>query len=418
LKYAGLNQKRVLTEEAVKRGVEILNRTTVFDLVLDGSRVAGAIGTGTREEKIMLFRTKSVVLTTGICARLYPGPTPGWMFNMSDPPSTTGEGRAMAYRAGAELVNMEIPRRWAGPRYFARNGKGSWIGVVRDSSDKPVGPFVTKPDRRYGDAIGDYYSSLFEGYMKSGKGPVYMDCRGISEDDLQYMLWGLTNEGNAAFINHLKEERIDLRRNAVEFMTYELSTRGGILYNERAETSMKGLYAAGDEYFGGMSGAATLGWFAGENAATYAKMSGAAEPAGMASQVGQKNELLEGIRSRDTGASWQEVNVALAQVMLDYAGLVRSESLLRAGLSHLLRLKERAYKEMVAKNQHELMHCLEVLNSFDVGESIFVASLERKETRDDFVRSDYPFMNPQYNNKMLICKSVEGKSSTEWREKG
>jgi succinate dehydrogenase/fumarate reductase flavoprotein subunit len=81
-------------------------------------------------------------------------------------------------------------------------------------------------------------------------------------------------------------------------------------------------------------------------------------------------------------------------------------------------LKERAYKEMVAKNQHELMHCLEVLSSFDVGESIFVASLERKETRDDFVRSDYPFMNPQYNNKMLICKSVEGKSSTEWREKG
>lgn len=418
LKYAGQNQKRILTKEAGKRGAEIFNRVTVFDLLRNKSGIIGAVGVSTREEKVIIFRAKSVVLATGICARLYPSPTPGWMFNMADPPSTTGEGRAMAYRAGAELVNMEIPRRWAGPKYFARNGKGSWIGVVRDPSGKPVGPFVTKPDRRYGDAVGDYYSSLFEAYMKSGKGPVYMDCRGISEDDYEYMLWGLSHEGNTSLINHLKEEKIDLRKNAVEFMTYELSTRGGIFYNEKAETSIEGFYAAGDEYFGGISGAAVMGWIAGDNAAGYAKQSGISETDGAAHLIEKKKGLLEKVRNRETGATWQEVNTALAQVMYDYAGLTRSESLLQAGLGYLLRMKEKAYREIMAKNQHELMHCLEVLNAFDVGESIFIAALERKETRDDFIRSDYPFTNPQYNNKMLICKKVNGEAVTEWRHRG
>jgi succinate dehydrogenase/fumarate reductase flavoprotein subunit len=339
------------------------------------------------------------------------------MFNMSDPPSTTGEGRAMAFRAGAELVNMEIPRRWAGPKYFARNGKGSWIGVARDPQDHPVGPFVTRPDKQYGDAIGDYYASLFETYMNQGKGPVYMDCRGISEEDHRYMLWGLSNEGNTSLINHLEEENIDLRKNPVEFMTYELSTRGGIYYNEKAETSLKGLYAAGDEYFGGMSGAAVMGWIAGDHAAGNAARPKKDKTDGLNAQIDAKKNLLATIRRQENGASWKEVNIALAQIMKDYAGLVRSKSLLTAGLTYLRRLKKKAYKEIMAANPHELMHCLEVLNAFDVGESVFISALERRETRDDFVRSDYPFMNPQYTNKMLICRKIEGQTQTEWRER-
>ncbi len=155
---------------------------TVFTLLQNESGVCGAIGTGTREERVIFFKAKSVVLTTGICTRLYPGPTPGWMFNIADPPST-GEGRAMAYRAGAELVNMEMPRRWANPKYFARCRKGTWIGVVRDPMDKPVGPYVIQPNRRYGEVICDQYTSLFEERMRNGRGPTYMDCRGISEED-------------------------------------------------------------------------------------------------------------------------------------------------------------------------------------------------------------------------------------------
>jgi succinate dehydrogenase/fumarate reductase flavoprotein subunit len=191
LKYAGQNQKPILTREVRKRGGALINRVMVVDLLRDAHRITGAIGVDTREEKLILFQAKSVVLGTGNCVMLYPGPTPGWMFNRADPPSTTGDGRIMAYRAGAALVNMEMPRRWAGPKYFSRCGKATWIGVLKDPQGKSIGSFITKPDRRYGDAISDAYPTLFDDYARSGEGPVYMDCRGMSNEDYQYMMHGL-----------------------------------------------------------------------------------------------------------------------------------------------------------------------------------------------------------------------------------
>jgi succinate dehydrogenase/fumarate reductase flavoprotein subunit len=415
LKYSGQNQKTILTQEAQKRGVRIINRVMVFDLLRDGG-VIGALGVDTRVDGVKTFLAKSVVLSTGGCVRLYPGPTPGWMFNRADSPHTTGDGRAMAYRAGAELVNMEIPMRWAGPKYFARCGKATWVGVLRDAHDKPVGPFVKKPDRRYGDAIADAYKSLFEDYTKSGKGPVYMDCRGISDDDYQYMMYWMRHEGNTAMVHHLEKEGIDLKKNAVEFMTYEMTTRGGISYNEKAETSVKGLYAAGDEYFGGVSCAATFGWIAGENAANYSKQMAFSKLDKVRGEIDEKGDFFKRIRHRETGVTWQEVNVTLNQILSDYVGFIRYENMLKAGYSHLRRLKEKAYGTMMAKNQHELMHCLEVLNLLDIGEIIFVAVNERKETRDKYSRLDYPFTNPVLDGKILFCKQLGNKPVAKWRE--
>jgi len=415
LKYAGRNQKPILTREALKRDVKIVNRVLVFDLIRDDA-VIGAIGVHTREDKIIEFRAKSVIIATGGCKRLYPGPTPSWMFNQPSSPACTGDGRAMAYRAGAELLNMEGLHRQAGPKYFAKSGKGTWIGVIRNPDGKPVGPFVTKPDRQYGDVLADAYKSVFEDYAKSGHGPVYMDCRGISDEDYEYMTYWLEHEGNIALLNNLKEDGVDLRKNPVEFMSYEFCTRGGINYNERGKTSVKGLYAAGDEYVGGISGAATFGWMAGENAAKYVQEDAPeVDAAKEKTEIETMKDLLSSIRSREIGATWQEANVALQQIMQDYAGHIRSEFLLRAGLSHLRRLKEKVSSSMMAKNQHELMHCLEVLNLLDIGEVVFIAAIQRKETRGSNVRVDYPFTNPLME-KMLICRKVNDNPTTEWRE--
>ncbi len=414
LKYAGLNQKPILTREALKRGVEIMNRVMVFDLLSDGGAI-GAIGIGTREEKLIEFKAKSVVLGTGALARLYPSPVPGWMFNMSPVPNATGDGRAMAYRVGAELANIELPVRWAGPKYFARAGKGTWIGVLRDPQGKPVGPFVTKPERKYGDAASDIYTTMFEDYAKSGRGPIYMDCEGIPDEDFEYMMYWLRQEGNTALVNYLNEEAIDPRKKPIEFMTYEMRSRGGTYYNEKAETSVKGLYAAGDEFGGSISRAATFGWIAGENAVKYAKEVKPPDVEKVKAKIEEKKSLFEEIRSREVGANWKEVNVALQQIMYDHAGSIRSETLLKAGLNYLRRLKEKTYATMVAGNQHELMRCLEVLNLLDVGEVTFIAVNERKETRGRHIRPDYPFTNPILE-KLLIIKKVDGKPVSEWRE--
>lgn len=416
LKYAGLMQKPVLTTEARKRGVKIVNRVMVFELLGDDG-VAGAIGVSTREDKLIQFEAKSVVLGTGVLRRLYPGPTPGWAANVEYPGTTMGDGRAMAYRLGAELVNMEMLGLHAGPKYFIRSGQGTWVGVVRDPQGNPVGPFVAQPDRKCGDMVIGLNKSFFSDYAKSGRGPLYMDCRGISDEDLGYMKYWLKHEGNTALIDYLEEEGIDLRKNPIEFMTYDAYSVGTIRCNARAETSVKGLYAAGDETLGGISAAATFGWIAGENAARYAQGARLPSTDKMRRTVEEKKALLEDIRGREVGPDWREASVALQQIMNDYAGSIRSETLLEAGLSHLQRLKKKAYATMIARNQHELMRDLEVMNLLDLAELVFIAANERKETRGLHVRADYPLTNPLLDKRIAVRK-VDDKPVMEWKSAG
>jgi len=413
--YNGQNQKTVLTREALKRGAQIINRVMVFDLLCDES-VIGALGISTREDKLYEFRAKSIVLATGRCVRLYPSPVPGWMFNLAYSPSTTGDGRAMAYRAGAELANIEIPERWAGPRNFSRCGKGTWIGVLKDPQGRPVGPFVTVPDRKHGDPASDIYPTVFDDYAKSAKGPVYMDCAGMSDEDWEYMLHFFRHEGLTALVRHMEEEGIDPRKKPVEFGTYELMPRGGVYHGENGETLIEGLYTAGDESYssGGISIASTYGWITGENAAKRAKEVKLPDIEPKNAIIAEKEALLNEIKSRKVGADWKEANVALQQIMNDYAGSSRAETYLDAGSNHIKRLRKKVDSTLMASNQHELVHCLEVLDLFDVAEAVFIAAKERKETRGKFVRVDYPFTNPLLE-QFLLVRQQDGKPVTEWR---
>jgi succinate dehydrogenase/fumarate reductase flavoprotein subunit len=100
--------------------------------------------------------------------------------------------------------------------------------------------------------------------------------------------------------------------------------------------------------------------------------------------------------------------------MSDYAGSIRSESLLEAGHQHLRRLKQEAHETVIARNPHELSRVLEVLNLIDLGELVCVAARERKETRGQHNRTDYAYTNPVLD-KYLIVKNVDGQTVTEWR---
>ena len=419
LHYSGQDTKLVLTKQALKTGVKIVNRVMIHDLLTEGGKVWGAIGVDTREPRIIVFKAKSVILATGKFMRLFPGATPGWLFNVNTSPINTGDGRAMAYRAGCELTNLELSARWAGPRYFARNGKGSWMGVLRDPHGKPVGPFVTKPDKHTGDMTSDIYRDLFDDYTKSGRGPVYMDMAGISKEDYDYMKYWLIHEANTPILDFMEQEGADPREHPIEFMTYGMFTPGGIYYNEKGETPLKGLFAAGDEFYAFViAGAAVFGWLSGESAATYAKQAPSPEMSKAQPRVDEIKALCETILARDEGgAAWQEANIAVQQVMADYCGLVRSETLLQAGLSHFRRLKQKIHGSLKAQNQHELTRCLEVLNLVDLGELTFIAAQERKETRPGHRRVDHPYTNPLLNDQLLTIKKVDGKPATQWMKR-
>jgi succinate dehydrogenase/fumarate reductase flavoprotein subunit len=425
LKYAGNNQKEILTKEAKKRGVRIINHLPVIDVITKENEVIGAIGLNTRDDnpELKRFRTKSVLLSTGSATRLYPSTTPGWMFNIPFCPSDTGSGRAMAFRAGAKLINMEIPNRHAGPKYLARCGKATWIGVYRDPHGNPVGPFVKKPTKELGDITADVWNTVFTDMHRSGRGPVYIDCTTIDQKDLDYMMWGLIEEGNTGMLNYMKEEGIDVRKHRIEFRQYEPFLIGsrGIEIDINGETNVRGLFAAGDEvgnFRADISGAAIWGWIAGQSAAVRAREVNGFENAEESDLTEKRSQLLSGFMERESGPSWKESNLALQQIMNDYAGVeVRSETLLNAGLKYLRDLKKKVVDTMATENAHTLMRGLETLDLMECGEVIFMTALERKETRGMHKRSDFPFTNPLLQDKFLTIRQDEGETVMEWREK-
>jgi succinate dehydrogenase/fumarate reductase flavoprotein subunit len=320
----------------------------------------------------------------------------------------------MAYRAGAELKDLELVHRHAGPKYLARCGQATWVGVLRDIKGNPVGVWTDKPNRRYGDIATEVSKVIFEEYKKSGRGPAYMDMNGISKEDLDYMIHWMKNEGNVAIIDYLKEEGIDFGKAAVEFQTYEMQVDGGIRANHLGETRAKGLFAAGDEVFPTISHAAVFGWSAGESAAKHTKETKAPKMMDATEHINSRKMLLEEIRNRKEGTRWQEALCALQQIAFDYCGEVRSHSLLSTGLKLVAKLKRKTLELLKAENSHELMHCLEVLDLIDIGELLFICALDRNETRAFHVRKDYPFTDPLLNDKIHVIRQMDGKPVTDW----
>jgi len=415
LKYEGRRQKPVLTDQARKRKVNIVNRVMIFDLLTRNGSVAGAVGIDTRTDKIIAFEAGSVILGTGGVTRLYPALTPGWLNNNATRPTLTGDGRLMAYRAGAELQDVEMRVLHVGPRYFARFGQATWVGVFRDPEGRPIGPFVTKPERLYGDITPEANKAIFRDYSKAGRGPVYMDGRGMTQEDYEDIMHWFPHEGLTPMLDHMKEEGIDHRKHPIEFMTYDQGCQGRVVTNEKGEASLKGLYAIGDELANGVSNASVFGWLCGESAVDHVKNAGVPGVTGMKEEVEERASLVHELSSRKEGADWTEVNVALQQIMHDYAGARRTEALLSAGAFHLARLKKKAYEIMRAGNRHELIRCLEVLNLIYLGEIVFQGALDRKETRGTHVRLDYPLTDSRMNGMIHVARRVNGKPIIEWR---
>lgn len=427
LKFDGRKQKAVLAEQMKKHGVTVLNHHPVVELAKENGRVCGAlaIDAGRPEPSFVLVKAPNVILSTGLTHRLYlNGSTPNYMFNTAHCPNNAG-GQALGWRIGASMVNMEIPYTHAGTKYLQRAGKATWIGVYRYPDGKPLGPFVTKPDPEYGDVTSDIWNSAFIDVMQNGRGPAYLDCSENTPENLAYMRKAMFDEGLSALIGYMDDKGIDPAKHAVEFTRFEPILHGrGLDVNKDGMTTVPGLYAAGDMVGNagcGLGLAAWMGWRAGQAAARdipeLKDIDLAENPA-----IKAKMELLSSFMERELGADWQEANIALTQIMSDYADVgpykVRSESLLKAGLAYLAQLRRETNEGLKTTCSHTLMRAAEVLDLFDCAECIMRSALERKETRGNHKRSDYTFTNPLLADKMLdVTRNDDGTVTTSWRKR-
>lgn len=427
LKYDGSRQKPILAREAKKRGITVLNDTSSTDILTVDGRVAGVLALDAASEKpeFILIQCRAVVIATGCSTRLYNNEaTPGWMFNSAYPGCNAG-AMAQAYRVGARYVNMELPVRWAGPKFFQRCGKGSWIGVLRYPDGRPIGPFVTKSSVEYGDITSDVWNSVFTDVMRNGTGPAYIDASDASDADLEKQEEGFISEGLSCILNYMKDEGLTFRKDAFEFMQYEPFVYGrGLEIDTSARTNIPGLYAAGDTVGNVRSGiglASVYGMIAGEAAA--------AELAGLSFSdvadhplIGRRLEGCAAMLGRRNGVPWKEANLALQQIMSGYAPAgphhVRSATLLNAGLTYLGELREQTLASMGASCAHTLGRALETLDLFDVAEALMHAALAREETRGMHRRSDFPFTNPLMNDIFInVYLDGESKTVTSMRER-
>ena len=424
LKFDGRKQKAVLAEQMKKRGVTVLNHHPVVELAKENGRVCGAlaIDASTPEPSFVLVKAPCVVLSTGLTHRLYVNAsTPNYLFNTAHCPNDAG-GQALGWRIGASMVNMEIPYTHAGIKYLQRAGKATWIGVYRYPDGRPVGPFITRPNVETGDMTSDVWSSAFTDLKLSGRGPAYMDCSGASKEDLEHMRWAMKCEGLTALLDYMDKEGIDPGRHAVEFGQYEANlVTNGIEIDINGESNVRGLFAAGD-MMGNISGdigaAAVYGWIAGHHAADYQTRALAAEAT---EQAEERMAFYSAIYERKVGASWQEANFALQQIMTEYADCgphrVRSDSMLTAGIKYLGDLRKKIEKELYASDAHELMRAAEVINLLDLGQALMISARERKESRGRHIRSDYTFTNPLLRDKFLRVWKEGDEVKTAWRDR-
>ena len=428
LKYAGQGQKLVLTKEALKRGVKILNRTPMTEIITNEKGEAiGAIclDLNGEEPAMQVIRAKGIVLGTGIGSRIAGSvEQSGWMFNQCFCPANTAGGQMAAYRAGGKLLGIDNEDIYVGVcKFFYRGGKATWVGIYTDIDGKPMSKYVTKPDWRCGDYTADVDRDVFHRAREEAN-PLFMNCTLNSDFDNEYMRWGLDHEGNSATLPTLEDEGFDLHKHMLEFGTGLRQYKCiGLKINARAETDIPYVWGGGamcgQNAMSGISGAAIFGRIGGRNAAAAVKER-AFEAAENRPIVEERAELYGKIWNNEVDTAspdWKELNIAIMQTMWNYVanGVKKSEKLYRVGLYHLHRLMGKL-DQMHCSNVHEFMHCIEVLNIAEAAELTMIVGNSRKESRGTFQRADYPEQDPKYDGKFITIQKVNGVPVTELYE--
>jgi len=436
--FNGRDLKIKLTLEAKKRGVNIVNRVMMVALTVNDGQISGALGIGTNNGKIYSFRTKTIVMSTGRANRMTPNVTGIWG-NHRIPVNETGDGRAMAFRAGIPVINMEF----LSSGYYSIGNYELNLGSPRNTVQPaaavtgPNGEVIVPRTRFYDwDNLGKEKvdaaitrqkmlsgsrgpRSSYEQLHKQGEGPFYLDLTGGTEEEIKYIEWSIGNEGKGSlFLDYLKsQEGFDFRKDKLEWLPNSREMAGtaasGLLVNNDLETEVKGLFGAGDDVGGvpwaGAPGAFVMGWRAGEKAAKEARQQKDFLPAND-EQIDSVQKLCSGISGNTRGLYWREVELAVQNVVDYYAGDARTEKVLKRGIERLNDIKKNAIFK--AENPHELMRCLEVQSIIDNAEMVLHASLERQESRRapfGFYRVDFPEQDDAKWLAFLALKHREGK---------
>ncbi len=391
----GHDIKKVLYRRLKRARVEITNRLVATRLLTaeDGS-IAGAMAFDCRSGDFHVIRAKTVVLSTGAAGRLGL-PASGYLFGTYENPTNAGDGYSMAYHAGAELSGIECFQ--INPLIKDYNGPacayvtGPFGGFTTNSH----GERFIECDYWSGQMMQEFYNEL-----QGGNGPVFLKLNHLAEETISTIETILhTNERPSRGRFH-EGRGTDYRHQMVEMHISEIGlcsghSASGVWVNEHAETTVRGLYAAGDlacvphNY---MLGAFVYGKLAGESAARYCAEQSLAPVSQQ--QVEAERERVWAPLSRTDGLPPNQVEYKLRRMVNDYLQPPKVTRKMEIGLARFEAIRE-DLDRLQAHNPHELMRALEVHAIRDCAEMAARASLYRTESRWGLYhnRVDYPERN-------------------------
>jgi succinate dehydrogenase / fumarate reductase flavoprotein subunit len=444
----GLEMIRTLQDHLVYRGVKVHMECTIVDLLKDEDRIAGAFGYDRERGRFLLFGAKAVILATGGIGRAYRITSNSW--------EGTGDGHALAYRAGADLIDMEfvqfhptgmvwppsvqgilvtegvrgeggVLRNSRGERFMFKEIPENYRAQTADNEEE--GWRYTQGDRnarRPPELLTrDHVARCIVREIRDGRGSphggVFLDISWIKER---------LPDGEA----HIKRKLpsmyhqfkqladIDITKEAMEVGPTTHYVMGGVRVDADTQMSaVPGLFAAG-ECAAGINGANRLGGNslsdivvfgkrAGEYAAEYARAQRALVVNTSRVDAIERTALAPFDRG-DAAETPYAVQRDLQNMMQERVGIVRTESDMFEALRGLEALGQRAARVGVAghREYHTGWHtALDLRNLLLVSEAITRSAIERQESRGGHFREDYPATSPEWaQTNVQVARGAEG----------
>ena len=433
----GTTFKPALRKECLRLGVRIYDRVMVTNLLnengIQGARVVGATGVNNRTGEFLVFKARATVLCTGV-----PGSI--WVFNTElagisthQSRALSGDGNAMAWRAGADLTLMEK----SGLLGIGTGYKHKWYGGAGDASYENVqlvdnnGKKLPVENQGWGarpqpadrNARTGPWQEIREGVMKGDYSlPFWGDFPGMPEMEREITWHMMLREESITRIIVDTFDQAGFNPARDQLMNYQLiegisppqwraidipGTRGsGIMIDWNLRSSVEGLYAAGSQLFatGDTSFAASTGRYAGRKAADYARQ--AAEPRISGEQVSREKARVYAPVRRTDGIEWKELHAGIARTMQYFCSEYKTESLFNIALDSLKDIEENWVPQLYALDPHKLLRSLEDLSILTYAQIILHASLARKASSRhlDFYRIDFPALDPPEWNKFITVR--------------
>ena len=433
IKINGENFKPILANAVKKsKNVKVLNTVNITDLITENGEVKGAVGFSIKENAAYKILAKKVIVATGGASGLYKPNNPGFSrHKMWYPPFNTGAGYAMGIKAGAEMTTFEM-------RFIALRCKDTIAPtgtIAQGVGAKQVNSRGFVYEDKYGITTSErVYGTVKENQM--GNGPCYLKTSGITDEESESLLKAYLNMAPSQTLKWIESGKNpneqDVEIQGTEPYIVGGHTASGFWINTNRETTVKGLYAAGDVAGGFpqkyVTGALAEGEIAALDIISKINLENKKNKKNRENRENQNfseqsekiikeyENILNFEKNKINEFSIEDLEEGMQKVMDEYAGGISTNyqfnekqlKLADEKISQLLELS----KDVKAEDMHDLMFAYELKDRLLVCKSLIAHLFYRKETRWhtfnenlDHPKTDEKFF--KYVNSKLIDDKLE-----------